>query len=103
MDNLIIILVAIIGSSALNTAVTFIVNRIDKKNNDGLQIKTAVRLVMKDRIKFLCEQYINQGWIYEDELDDLMIMHKSYHDDLNGNGFLDNLMSRCSGLTIKIR
>lgn len=99
MDQAVMIVVAILGSGALNTIVTYVMNKSDR----NLQLKTAVRLVMKDRIKFLCEQFIQQGWIYEDELDDLIIMHKSYHDDLGGNGFLDNLMERCMKLNIKVR
>ena len=56
---------------------------------------------MKDRLRSLCDHYRQQGWIYEDELEDIIAMHNCYHDKLKGNGFLDKQMSRVMNLEIR--
>ena len=52
----------------------------------------ADRTILYDRIKHLAKAYIKRGWISMEEYEDLKRMHKVYHDDLNGNGFLDSIM-----------
>lgn len=91
------LLVAIISSGVLNTALTYLLGLIDKRKG----IQEASRLLMKDRLRFLCVHYIQQGWIYEDELEDLVAMHACYHDDLKGNGFLDSQMERVKNLELR--
>ena len=97
MDNVTTIIVAIIGSGVLNTLLNYAISQKNKNNSE----KKALRLMMKDRLRFLCMHYISQGWIYEDELDDVIAMHSCYHNDLNGNGFLDNQMSRVKNLEVR--
>ena len=101
MDNLVAIIVAVIGSGVLNTIVNQVFASKDKRRVNEEEIKHSLRLLMKDRLRFLCIHYINQEWIYEDELEDLIDMHKCYHDDLKGNGYLDELMKRVKELEIK--
>ena len=91
------IIVAIIGSGALNTLLAYLLSLRDKRKG----IQEASRLLMKDRLRFLCVHYIQQGWIYEDELEDLIAMHACYHDDLKGNGFLDSQMERVKNLELR--
>lgn len=62
------------------------------------QLKVALladRTILYDRIKHLGKSYIARGWVTVEELEDLEMMHKVYHDEdkLNGNGFLDDLMN----------
>lgn len=97
METLTTIIVAVIGSGVINTALNYYLN--NKEDKDG--VKEASRLMMKDRLRFLCIHYIHQEWIYEDELEDLIAMHKCYHDELEGNGYLDDLMSRVKNLEIR--
>lgn len=52
----------------------------------------ADRTILYDRIKHLAKAYIKRGWITVEEYEDLKRMHKVYHDDLKGNGFLDSIM-----------
>jgi len=94
------IVVAVIGSGILNTLLVNIVSTIkeNRKNDDG--VSKGLKVILKDRLRFLCISYINQGWIYEDELEDLINMHKSYK-KLGGNGFLDELISKVSDLEIR--
>lgn len=53
----------------------------------------ADRTILYDRIKHLAKAYIKRGWISVEEYEDLKRMHKVYHDDLGGNGFLDSIMA----------
>ena len=91
------IIVAIIGSGLLSTIINRIFDYFDKKN--GTQ--NGIRIILKDRIRFLCTHYIEQGWIYEDELEDLVTMHSCYQKSLKGNGYLDSLMNRVQSLDIR--
>lgn len=53
---------------------------------------SATKYLMYDRIRHLCETYIARGEITVTELKVLTDMHTCYHDELDGNGFLDELM-----------
>ena len=91
------IIAAVIGSGVLSTIINRLFDYWDKRN--GTQ--NGIRVILKDRIRFLCTRYIEQGWIYEDELEDLVKMHDCYHKSLKGNGYLDGLMTRVQSLDIK--
>lgn len=95
------VLTAVLGSGLLSTLVSQFFNWLTKRQEQKSGVAEGMRLVMKDRLRFLCAQYINQGWIYEDELEDLMAMHKCYHDKLKGNGYLDGLMERVKALDLR--
>ena len=95
------IIVAVIGSGLLTTIINRIFNFLDRRAELRSGVTHGVRLVLKDRLRFLCVRYIEQGWIYEDELEDLISMHSAYHDTLKGNGYLDELMDRVKNLPMK--
>lgn len=69
------------------------------QNNEDL-IESS-RETLGDRIKHLGLKYIEQGFVYGADLEDLMRMHKVYHDKLKGNGFYDALMKSVKELPIK--
>ena len=95
------IIVAVLGSGLLSTIINRVFGYLDKQAEAKSGVTHGIRLVLKDRLRFLCARYIEQGWIYEDELEDLVAMHLCYHDALNGNGYLDELMNRVKALPIK--
>ena len=101
MNIWVTIVVAILGSGLINTLLNYWITVNERKRVDEDGSKKASRLLMKNEIRRLCDSYIAQGWIYEDELEDLMAMHKCYHNDLGGNGFLDEMMLRVKKLEIK--
>lgn len=101
MINLTTIIVAIIGSGVLNTVLNYAISSKEKKEAANDSSEKALRLMMKDRLRFLCMHYISQGWIYEDELEDIMAMHSLYHNELKGNGFLDNQMEKVKNLELR--
>lgn len=64
----------------------------------------AERESFYDRIKHLAKSYIRKGWISVEDYEDLKRMHSVYHDPdkLNGNGFLDALMSEVDHLEKRV-
>lgn len=70
----------------------------DKCEEKDAHVKTALKLLMYDRIKYLGKCYIVDGFIDAEDLRDLMTMHACYHDDLDGNGFLDSVMKQVKHL-----
>jgi hypothetical protein len=98
MDKTIII--AIISSGALSTLVSSLFNiwQTRKKKNDG--VRAGMKMLLYDRIKHLGKGYIQRGYVTTDELEDLTAMHEIYHEELEGNGFLDTLMKNVKSLPI---
>jgi len=101
MNDVITIILAILSSSTVSTVITAIFTRISEKNKhkDGLYI--AERQTYYRRIKQDGKQFIERGFIYADELEDLIEDHRVYHDVLGGNGFLDGIMNQVKALPIK--
>lgn len=95
------IIIAILGSGLLSTIINQLCSFYQRKAEQKTGVNSALRLILKDRLRFLCVHYIQQGWIYEDELEDIITMHKCYHDDLKGNGYLDTLMSKVKSLEVR--
>lgn len=95
------IIVAIISSGALSTLVSALFNvwQARKKRKDG--VRAGMKMLLYDRIKHLGKSYIERGSISTDELEDLVEMHSIYHEDLDGNGFLDAIMASVKALPIK--
>lgn len=100
-DTTVTILVAALGSGGLSALVTQIFSWINKREEKKSGVAEGMRLILKDRLRFLCVHYIAQGWIYQDELEDLITMHDCYHNKLKGNGYLDTLMSKVKSLEIR--
>lgn len=95
------IVVAVISSGLLSTIITAVIGQynraVDAKNGHT----EALRLIIKDRLRYLCIHYIEQDWIYEDELEDVLAMHKIYHDTLKGNGYLDVMIDKVKHLAVR--
>lgn len=100
MENLSAILIAAISSGLITTIITRVFAAIDKKQEAKSGQTAALRLLMKDRLRFLCERYIDKGFIYSDELDDVLEFHRIYHDVLKGNGYLDTLIENVKRLPV---
>jgi len=118
------LLVAVIGASsgALTTIVSGIVEKIRKKRekddntqmilaklnelesnisgvNDRLDgLENSQRITMHDRISWLATKYCEKGEIKYSDYQILKQMHEVYHNDLHGNGFLDDIMEDVANL-----
>ena len=62
----------------------------------------ADRTILYDRIKHLAKSYIKRGYITVEEYEDLKRMHKVYHDELGGNGFLDAIREEVDKLEKRV-
>lgn len=89
---------AIVGG--LFSVILWRLNRKAAKEDKGDDITCGLRMLLYDRIKHLGKSYLTRGEIHSEELEDLIAMHKVYHDKLGGNGFLDNLMRQVERLPI---
>ncbi len=94
------IAIAIIGSGALSTLISGVFALIGQARRKKDSNTAGLRILLYDRIKHLAKSYISRGWITTEELEDLMEMHKVYH-DLGGNGYLDALMGQVHRLTVR--
>lgn len=94
------IFAAILGSGALSALISgvFALIRDKKAQKDG--VRAGVRQLLYDKIKFLGRKFIADGEVSEEDLEDLIDMHKIYHDELNGNGYLDHIMTEVKKLRI---
>lgn len=75
----------------------------DKENetkNEIQDIKIGLRMLLYADIKRAGKEYLHRESITTEELEDLIAMHKIYHDQLGGNGFLDSLMHQVKKLHI---
>lgn len=95
------IAIAVISSGLLSTIINQACNAWNRHQEEKKGSTAAMRLVLKDRLRGLAAHYIEQGWIYEDELHDIVEMHLMYHNTLKGNGYLDSLMARVKSLEIR--
>lgn len=75
------------------------IKALEKKVN---ALMVADRTILYDRIKHLAKSYIKRQWISVEEYEDLKRMHHVYHDDLEGNGFLDSIMEEVSKLEKRV-
>lgn len=89
---------AVVGG--IFSVVLWRLNRKAAKEDKQDSVKVALRVLLYDRIKHLGKSYLARGNIHGEELEDLIAMHKVYHDELNGNGFLDELMEQVRHLPI---
>ena len=68
--------------------------------NEIQDIKCGLRMLLYADIKRAGKEYLHRESITTEELEDLIAMHKIYHDQLGGNGFLDSLMHQVRKLHI---
>ena len=75
-------------------------DKADGKDKDLEALKTGLKWVIYDRIRFLGQNYINSGHVDFDDRRILNEMHTCYHDGLGGNGDLDHLMGEVNRLPL---
>lgn len=86
--------------SGIFSVILWRLNRGAEKEDKADDIKIGLRILLYDRIKYLGKRYIEREYITAEELEDIMAMHKVYHDNLHGNGFLDSIMEQVKALQI---
>lgn len=94
------ILIAVIGSGALSATISGLFSLAINRKNKRDSTMRGVQQLMYDRIKFLCKYHLSKGFIATNDLEDLERMHRIYHDDLEGNGYLDDLMKKVRDMPV---
>lgn len=79
------IVTAVLCSSVLVKLIDVIWDYIKTKKNP---LNKAVCALLRDRILFLCEKYIEKGIITHKQFESLMMLYENYK-ALGGNGFID--------------
>lgn len=95
------IIIAIIGSGALAAAISAIVAAANNRMRLHHGVTKGTQVLLYDRIKCLGRHYISEGEIDAEDLEDIIEMHRVYHNELGGNGYLDTLMENVKKLPIK--
>lgn len=99
-DAVLTIILAVIGSSAFSALISGIFMLINNKKKNQNGVAAGVRQLLYNQIKEKGKAYIADGQITNEELEDLIDTHRIYHDDLNGNGYLDQLMAEVKKLKL---
>lgn len=74
--------------------------RIEELHDMMLMLRNGQKIILHDRIVYLARAYIEKDVITHDNRANLITMHEVYHDDLDGNGNLDDLMGQVKRLPI---
>lgn len=93
------VILAIITSGTLSALISGMFALSSQKKQEKNGLREGVRVLLYDRIKYLCKKAIKAGGITSDQLEDILSMHNVYH-DLGGNGFLDSLIAQVKSLPI---
>lgn len=86
-------------TTTLATLIQCIFTAARERKNKKDSTRDGVRILLYDRIKSKGRKYIAAGEISTEDLEDLIVMHNTYH-GLGGNGFLDKLMAEVKGLKL---
>ena len=92
--------IALLGSSVLTALINVLYLLVLQRINRRKGVADALRLLLQSQIKYLGKKYIMTGAICADDLQEIIEMHRVYHDELYGNGYLDELMARVRSLPI---
>ncbi len=76
----------------------FLISHFGKKKST---VEIAMRVMLRERIRYLCRVHISAGEISYTDREDLIAMHKVYHKDLDGNGNLDAEMEDVMELPLR--
>jgi len=96
----------------VESVIIHFLNRKEKRSDDQVidlkkmqeyihSLRKADRVILHDRIKYLGRAYIRAGKVSFEGRKDLADMHGIYHNELGGNGNLDQLMANVMELPLK--
>lgn len=102
-DSTVKIIVAFIGSGVFVTLLNRIFAVIDKRKEKNSATVVGVRALLKSEIRRRGHEHIRDGYITPDDLQEMHEMWQVYHNNLYGNGFLDNMMARVNALPLEVQ
>jgi len=104
MDWVVLILSGASMAAVIRLVESVIMHFLNRKENskDNIHsLRKADRVILHDRIKYLGRAYIRAGKVSFEDRKDLADMHGIYHNELGGNGNLDQLMANVMELPLK--
>jgi hypothetical protein len=103
MELITVILGGGISAALVSGAVQVVMwrlNRSAQKEDKTDDIRVALRIILQDRIRYLCKKYIEADEVDYDDYKDLKAMHEIYQEKLNGNGVFDALIAKVDALRV---
>lgn len=85
---------------AITGLLGWIVRLLKKADRDRRANADASRALLYDKLKYLCELHIMQGYIDLDDRKNLDTLYSAYH-NLNGNGFIKGIYNIAMKLPIE--
>lgn len=83
----------------------YIIARRDKKREAKEKDNVNTRMTMglgHDRIIYLCEKYIERGWVTSEEYENLRVWLFEPYEEMGGNGTAKRLMAIVDNLPVKV-
>ena len=83
----------------------YIIAKRDKKQVCMKKCNVNTKMVMglgHDRIIYLCEKYIDRGWITSEEYENLKVWLYEPYEEMGGNGTAKRLMAIVDNLPVKV-
>ena len=99
-DIIITVICAVLGSKALEAVVVAIIDRIKNRKRKPSAMETAVRLLLQDKIEYLCTKAIQTGKTTRSQKTFLKQCYETYHEGLKGNGDLGQLWTDYNNLPV---
>lgn len=78
----------------------FITELWKKKSGAKSVMTKAVLALLHDKLYYLCEKHLTNGYITIDELDNLTYLYQPYK-EMGGNGTCEHLYAECKALPKK--
>lgn len=104
-ETLLTLVLAIFASSGFWAFISLILqNKYSKENTVSEHQRAQDRMLVglgHDRIVTLCSQYLDRGYITQDEYDDVITYLYLPYKDLGGNGTAEMMVEKIKNLPIK--
>lgn len=94
------IVIALIASGTISTVLNLIVTWIKETRDRKYGLRASMRTILDDRLTWMGEKHIEQGYITMEQLKIYTKMHEQYK-SLGGNGYHTALMTKIQNLPIK--
>lgn len=106
MDTILQMVCTIICSIVASSGFwAYMVARRDRKAKEAEKKDAKTSMIMglgHDRIIYLCERYIDRGWITSEEYENLRTWLFEPYEELGGNGTAKRLMAIVDNLPVKV-
>lgn len=96
-----VVIVAILGSSVVNTLIVKLMDRHDKRSAKKDNLNAGVRLLLLDQLKRSGKEHVADGSVTKSEYDAYMAAYDTYK-ALGGDGWADKIKGQIECLPVVI-